>query len=128
MRFEYRHFPVIDEHSTRAALASECAGEQDRFWDYHDQLFRRSEGEGGDLFTDAGLKDLALDLGLEASSFDACLSSDRYADRVKQDRRVGLDWGISATPSFVINGRVVRGLQDYQFYRRIIEEEIAKAP
>src|SRR5262245_66437198 len=61
MRFGYRHFAILGKHSEQAALASECAAEQGKFWEYHDQLFKN---QGGLAFTEARLKQYAGDLDL----------------------------------------------------------------
>ena len=115
VRFVYKHFDRGGIDSI-AAQAAECAREQGRFWEMHDAIFER--GAGG------GLKQYALDLGLEPGAFNSCLDSGRYAQRVKDDTQEALSYGVDATPTFFVNGRKVIGALPYSSFQGIIEEEL----
>ncbi|MGD2163598.1 MAG: DsbA family protein, partial [Anaerolineales bacterium] len=87
--FTYRSFPVIDQSSARkeshaAALASYCAAEQNRFWEYHDMLFANRIGENAGSFTIPRLEAMADTLELD-STFDQCLSEEQYREQLNQD-------------------------------------------
>src|SRR5438876_239685 len=102
------------------ALAAECAGDQGRFWEYHDVLFENHEHlERESLFRYA--RDLALDL----PAFRACLDDPATRARVGQDVDVGNRAGVNSTPTLFINGRAVAGKLDrtYYDYALIIEKE-----
>ncbi len=81
--FVYRDYPIIGPESIRAAEAARCAGEQEKFWQYHDYLYeRQGKIENGGTFSDPNLKAFAKDLGLDTNSFNQCLDSNKYEKAV----------------------------------------------
>ena len=122
MRLVYRHLPVVSQDSVTAALAAECAADQDRFWEYHDALF----GQVGVPFSSVNLKRVAGDIGLAQDAFNACLDDRSTIARVARDVDDARALGVNSTPSFVINGVLVRGLQSMATFEEIIEAELAK--
>lgn len=107
MRFVYRHYPFLGSESFRAAQASECADEQDAFWDYHDKLIDEWQGENTGAFSDANLVRFAGETGLDTSTFDECLSSGRYAGKVTEQRDGAASVGVSSTPTVFVDGERV---------------------
>lgn len=130
VRLVFRDFPIVENHpdAFMGAQAVQCAGEQGKYWSMHDKVFREqyNRGDGVIRFSAADLKKWAKDIRLEASGFDACLDSGRYAEEVAKDKADGDAVGVPGTPMFFINGRVVGGAQPYPVFRRIIDEELAK--
>lgn len=127
MRFVFRHTPFGGPQSGQAVEASECAGEQDRFWEYHDVLFEnRALGVQG-AFNDTNLNRYAVNLGLDSSAFSTCLNSNRYARLVEEGLDSADALGVESVPTIYINGQSLVGLRDYEDYRNIIEEELAAA-
>lgn len=121
VRLVYRHFPLGNHPQARpAAEASECAAEQSRFWPYHDKLFANPS-----RLADADLKQHAAELGLDVSKFNACVDSHKYKAQVETDMRDGEEAGVSGTPAFFINGRMISGAQPFDAFKRVIEEELA---
>ncbi len=116
----------LGEESLRAAEASECAGEQGSFWQYHDILFDNWAGENQGAFSDPHLIAFADQAGRDDGQFRSCLETGRYRDRVKEDIEAAKDLGVRSTPTIFINQERVDGLSDYPTYRRIIEGELAK--
>ncbi|GBD23929.1 Disulfide bond formation protein D [bacterium HR29] len=118
LRLTYRHFPVFSgRESVQAAQASLCAAEQNAFWEYHHKLFR-VQAEAGQIenerinvgrFSDENLKRYAQELGLDMERFNACFDSDKYLDQVQKDKAEGQSYGLTGTPSFVLNGRPLVG-------------------
>lgn len=104
VRFEYRHFPLtsIHRYAFGAAVASECAADQGKFWEYHDRLFREQPN-----FSKKSLIGYAQDLGLDVEPFTACLSSDDPTQRVKDDADEAARRKLPGTPTFFINGQQV---------------------
>jgi len=125
VRFAYQHFAVLGEPSVAAAQAAECAGEQGRFWPYHDKLF---ENQGGSAFADSKLKRYALELGLDAAAFARCLDSRRHQQKIEDETRLGFQSGARGTPTFFLNGRLLVGAQPFEVFQAAIEEALAKAP
>lgn len=124
MRFVYRHLVVLGPESARAAEAAECAGEQGKFWEYHDMLFENLRGEGVGAFSDANLKAFAPRLRLAEEQFAACLDGRKYASRVMEDTQAARALDIRSTPTVLVNGLRLVGLADYGTYRRAIEEAL----
>lgn len=123
LRIVFRDFPLpMHKDAPKAAEAAACANEQGRFWEMHDKLF----GNQGALKI-ADLKKRAMDLGLEAAQFDTCLDSGKYAAEWKRDMDEGTRHGVSGTPAFFINGRMLTGAQPYENFAQVIDEELERA-
>ena len=120
VRFIFRHLAFLGPESTWAAEATECAGEEGRFFDLHDRLYALQRGENTGAFTKLNLQKIARDLGLSAG-FDACLTGDRYGQRIRAETLAGQQKGVSATPTFFINGRKVEGSLSFDQLRAIID-------
>ncbi len=100
--------------SLDAAAAASCAGEQGRYWEYHDWLYANQHGERQGAFAPDRLRQIAQQIGLDMAAYDACVNAG--AERAKvtttTNRQVGR--GISSTPTFVINGgKPIVGLVPY---------------
>jgi protein-disulfide isomerase len=123
VRFVFRDFP-LDRHprARRAAEAAGCAGEQGRFWEYHDALM---EGEG-DL-SDKDLKASAVAVGLDPAKFDQCLASPRRGGAIDETIEDGRMAGVGGTPTFFVNGRHLYGFVSYEEFKQLVEEELARA-
>jgi protein-disulfide isomerase len=118
----YRDLPLKDIHpqAELAAEAGRCAGEQGKFWEYHDLLFQNQNK----LYHD-GLIEQARTLNLDEKQFDSCLSSSKYKAQVEEDRQAGLRAGVTGTPGFFINGNVLSGNQPQDSFEKVIEAELA---
>ncbi len=98
VRWIYRHFPLsFHDEAINAAEASECAGEQNKFWEYGDKLFENQSDLGAVLY-----KKLATDLGLNVSQFETCMSSDKYLAHISTDESEGASAGVTGTPGIFI--------------------------
>ncbi len=117
----FRNFPVHGGPSILAAEAAECAHEQGRFWDYHDELYAAERH----IPSEGYLKELAAKLGLDVAKFSECLDSGRYAGEVADDQAAGRELGVRGTPWFFIDGREIRGAQPYEVFQEAIEEALA---
>lgn len=119
VRFVYRHLAILGPPSVQAAIASECAHEQERFWPYHDRLFSNA---GLFAFTVGNLKRYAEELRLDASRFNACLDAERPRKKVEQETIIGRMIGMNGTPGFLINGGRLIGAQPFEVFEEIIED------
>jgi len=107
-----------------AATAAECAGAQDKFWQYHDTLFEHQPD-----FTRDDLLRYADALGLDRAQFTACLDSDATRAAIARDVAAGDRLGIESTPTLFLNGRTVRGaLRGDVLGYAIVLERAAVAP
>jgi protein-disulfide isomerase len=123
IKFVYRHYPLPNHpNATPAAEASECANEQGKFWPYHDRLFANPS-----KLSSTNLKQYASDLGLDMDRFNGCVDSRKYKSQVEADYRDGDDAGVNGTPAFFINGRMLSGAQPFDAFKKIIDEELARA-
>ena len=123
----YRHFPLDQLHSKarNEANAFECAGEQGKFWEYADRIFKITPANDG--LDPAELTKSAELLGLDKSVFAACLSSDKYAARVQSDSEDGLAIGVAGTPFSILitkDGKKIpiNGAQPYSMIKKTISE------
>lgn len=128
MRFEYYHFPIVDQivggrESRDAAQASECANEQGQFWLYHDYLFANWRGEGVGAFRDPNLKAFAASAGLDTAQFNTCYDSGKYASAVSSDEALGRSLGVTGTPSIFVNNSNVEA--SYETVKAAIEAVLA---
>ena len=124
IRVVYRDFPLVQIHpnAARAAEAAACADEQGKFWPMHDAMFEHQDKLG-----EADLKASAAALGLDATAFNRCLDSGRHTARWKVDAAEAERYGVTSTPAFFINGRLVVGAQPYEAFARVVDEELARA-
>lgn len=110
--YTYHFFAFLDGgrpngESHQAANAALCAAEQGKFWEYHDVLMANWNGENQGAFRNARLFDFARFLGLEENDFSTCLRAQRYAETIRADYELGLQWGVMGTPSLFVNGVIV---------------------
>jgi protein-disulfide isomerase len=124
VRLVYRDYPLVQIHpsAARAAEAAACANDQGKFWAMHDLLFAHQ-----DKLEAADLKKHAADLGLDTAAFDQCLDSGRHAEGWQKDTADAERYGVSSTPAFFINGRLVVGAQPYEAFSQVIDDELARA-
>lgn len=123
VRFVHRDFPLssIHPHAQKAAEAAQCANEQGKYWDYSDVLYQNQtalEIESLNLY--------AEQLGLDADAFSECLDSGRYKEEVEKDLTDGRSYGVTATPTFFINGQLLVGAKPFSAFQAVIEEELAQ--
>lgn len=120
-RIEWRHFPIFGEFSTQAAHAAACAHEQGAFWEYHDALYEKVGKLSAGAKNVDTLVEIAGSVGLDTSSFRACVVEERYAEQISADFQSGREHGIVGTPSFLVNGRLLIGAHPMETWRRVIE-------
>ena len=116
----------MGQESQWAAEASECAAEQDAFWEYHDFLYEHQNGENRGAFSQDNLKKFASQIGLAEEAFGQCLDSGKYTDIVKGEIQMAQQLGVQSTPTFVINGTPVVGAQPFESFQQVIDAALAK--
>ena len=115
----------LGEESQWAAEASECAADQDKFWEYHDKLFASQNGENQGAFSKDNLKKFAADLKLDAAAFNECLDTGTYSQTVQMQTSTANQLGVNSTPAFIVNGYPVLGAQPFETFQQIIEGELS---
>ena len=131
-RYVFKDFPLpFHKEAQKAAEAAHCAGEEGKYWEMHDLIFKDQ--------SKVGLEDLkahARELGLKKSGFNKCLEDGRYAKGVQEDIVVGRTGsGVTGTPSFLIGklnakgeveGTVVRGARPFEAFKTEIDAQLKK--
>ena len=108
------------------AEATECAADQDKFWEYHDTVFENWKGVNQGAYSDDNLKGFASRLQLDRDAFDSCLDSSKYRGKVEEDLHLGERLGVNSTPSLFLQGRMVPHA-DYNELKQLIESAIEAA-
>lgn len=111
---------AIHPQARDAAEAARCAGEQGKYWQYHDKLYAHSP-----RFSIEDLKNYAKETGMDASNFERCLAGGKFKQAVQNDVSEGAALGLSGTPAFFINGRELTGAQPMEAFVAIIDDELA---
>lgn len=116
----YRHFPLeaVHPHAFEAAMAAECAAAQNAFVRLHDALFQHQERIG-----EASWAAIAAAADVpDAEQLATCVQERTYARRVADDVSVANEIGVRATPTFVVRGRVVRGVMSVDDWERLLRD------
>lgn len=135
VNFVYRDFPIqsIHPNAAPAALASECADDQGKFWEMHDMIF-----EGQQVWKDLPIsqsvalyKQYALEIGLDTSEFGSCMDSGKHIEEIQNDLNDGRTYGVSGTPGFFVgNAEIgfipINGAQPYSVFQRIIDDQLSR--
>lgn len=121
VRLVYRDFPLYNIHQNAgpAALAANCAGEQDRYWEFNERLFNTEE-LGPAVYTN-----FAQEIKLDLDSFQQCIDEGRYNQEVEADYNYASELGVRSTPTFFINGLAVVGAQPFEVFDQVINMELS---
>lgn len=124
--FVYKHLPLdIHPQAENAALAAECAQEQNKFWEYSDKLYA-AQSEWGNAKDTTKFKDYARVLGLNTADFNKCLDGKKYQDQINADKQEATDFGIAGTPAVFINDQFENGAISPDQLKQMIEQELNK--
>ncbi len=122
VRFVYLDYPLpFHQMALPASEAVHCAEDQGKFWEYHKNLF-----EGNGDLSHADLAKRAADLGLDAAAFEACTSGNKHDSLIKTNYDDGQALGVTGTPAFFINGRMLVGAQPIEQFRDVINDELTR--
>jgi len=123
VKLVWKDFPLTSIHpqALKASEAAHCAGDQGRYWEYHDVLFANQRALQVDQ-----LKQHAANLKLNTATFDQCLDSGKYTSKVQAGLQEATKLGLSSTPSVFINGRLVMGAQPFEAFQAIIDDELQR--
>ncbi len=123
VKFVFRDYPIA-KHPRAAFMsqAANCAGDQDKYWEYYDVLFDNPRKTSDD-----DMKAHAADLGLDAAVFATCYDDGKYKEEVEKDFEDGMAVGVTGTPAFFINGRMISGAQPFEAFAEVIDDELKRA-
>ena len=127
VKFVFYDFPLISIHPNAflAARAARCSADQDAYWEYHEVLFRNQSRWAVATMPASAFEDYAEEVGMDGSTFSACLNSDKYADVVTANMQLGSRMGVSGTPTIMVraNGDLRRlSGNDFQSISNAIQE------
>ena len=120
VRFIHRDFPILGQASLNAAHAAQCANAQGRFWDFHERFYGNQQSLTPENFTA-----YATETEMDVAAFTTCYEAEEFQSAIFTDLAEGQTLGITGTPTFFINGRVVIGAQPFAVFASVIEQELA---
>ncbi|OGC58187.1 hypothetical protein A3A70_00445 [candidate division WWE3 bacterium RIFCSPLOWO2_01_FULL_42_11] len=120
VKFVYRHFPIHDQ-SLDAGKAAEAAGAQGKFWEMHDVLFDKQNDWAGKNDAKDKFTQYAKDLGLNMDQFKKDFDDSKSSDSVALDQSGGDQSGVNATPTFFINGKIVKNANNLKDFQALID-------
>ena len=123
MRIVWKHLPLENIHkfAMGAALASEAARNQGKFWEYHDKLFANQSKLAVD-----DLKGYAKEIGLDMARFEKDLVNLDNKKRVSDDMAESKTLGVTGTPGFFVNGYFLSGAKAFDEFAKVIDSELSK--
>jgi protein-disulfide isomerase len=122
VRWRFREYPLPGHRFSRyAAHAAQCAGEQGRFWEMHDQLFFNHAWAQTGRDPTRLFRDFARAVGLDVERYDACMESGRYAGRIEASRLAGERLGVNSTPTFFVAGRLYSGGSTSDQFKHLVD-------
>ena len=122
VRIVFKNFPIPShKFAIKAALAALAAGRQDKFWEFHDELFKNYN-----RLNDQKIQEIGTQLGLEQTKFKEDQKNPVETARIRQDYEEGRRLGVRGTPTLFINGKKLknRGMKSME---AIINEELKGA-
>ena len=123
-------FAFLGRDSPKAAEATYCADDQNKYWEYHDSLYTAQESKIDNGWANSErLKAFAFNLNLDMDLFNECLDSGKYSKRVQYNSQEARDNGVRGTPGFFIIGpdfqqQPIGGAQPFSVFQRVLDTMI----
>jgi protein-disulfide isomerase len=125
VKLVFKDFPLNGPDSILAAEAAYCADDQEKYWQYHNELYKNWGGERTGWVTRESLEKFATTVNLNLNEFNKCLDSHKYQNRVNTLYEFGKEVGIDATPSFLVfnDHKIIkiRGNQPLEVFLKTID-------
>jgi protein-disulfide isomerase len=125
VNIEFRMFPFLGQESVNAALAADAAGEQGKFWEYHDALFNAQGRENSGAFEYDKLVAIAQELGLDVPKFEAYMQAPSSVESLQRELDAARAAGVSSTPTFYVGDEKVVGAQPYGVFQQAINQQLS---
>jgi protein-disulfide isomerase len=134
VKLVFKNMPLENLHpnARAAALASECANEQGKFWEYHNKLFggQASWAILSSVNASNTFKQYASQIGLDTNNFNSCVDSSKYSDKVNKDSKDGATYGVTGTPTFFIGSdkkgyTELVGAQPFSTFQQKLDSELS---
>lgn len=132
VRYTFYDFPLLNVHqnTVAASMSAACADDQGKFWEMHDRIFEgQFEWSGQATGNPRGvISTYAQKLGLDMKKWDACMDASAHAERIKGNYALGVIKQVGVTPTFFINGQMLRGPSNYDDIKAAVDAANASAP
>jgi protein-disulfide isomerase len=131
IRIRYIDYPLPMHRNTwDASLAAACANDQGKFWEMHDQIFQNQDRWNGEATSRprSVLADLAKSIGLDMDKYNACMKAETHRAKVQSHLQEAERRQVNQTPTFIIGGKMVPGAIPYDTFKKLVDDELAKAP
>ena len=124
VNFRFQHMPLpFHSNAEDAAVAAECASEQNEFFEYADTLFRNQDYVASMNISNWFIQ-VADDLGMDTEEFENCLEDPNTLETVREEKQDGDERGVTGTPTTYVNYKKLVGAQSYQNVKEVIDEEL----
>ena len=120
VRIVFHNFAFLGQESSWAAEAANCAGEQGKFFEFHDKLYASQAGENQGAFSKDKLKKMGTDMGL-GSAFTSCVDSGKYTQAVRDEKAAGDALGVDATPTLFVGGKKYASALTFEQMKQILD-------
>jgi protein-disulfide isomerase len=107
LKITYHDYAFIGQESQDASSAARCAGQQGKFWEFHDYLFANQNGENRGWFTRDRFLAIADKIGLDEAAFQACYDGGSQRQAVTAETQSGTAAGVASTPTLILDGRTL---------------------
>jgi protein-disulfide isomerase len=131
VRMRFIDYPLPMHRNTwDASLAAACANDQGKFWELHDVIFMNQDRWNGEATSRprSVLADLAKGVGLDMDKYDDCMKADTHRAKIQAHLQEAERRQVTQTPTFIIGGRMIPGAIAYDTFKKLVDEELAKAP
>jgi protein-disulfide isomerase len=138
IRFVYRNFPLsFHQNAFASAEAALCAGDQGAYWQFHDVLFDNQatlNNQAGTVLDQAAYNQFAANLKLDVKAFEECMTTHKHQQEILDDMNYASslpadtngEAAVGGTPTFFINGHRLGGAYPIEYFKQIIDAELAK--
>ncbi|MEK9196563.1 MAG: thioredoxin domain-containing protein [Patescibacteria group bacterium] len=125
--FEFRHFPLVQIHPNAfiASRSAEAAGNQNKFFEYHDLLYENQDSWAQSQNPSSMFEEFAKQLGLDITKFKADVVSEQTADIINADAKKAQSIGANSTPTFAINNKKIDNPKSIEEFKKVIDEALA---
>lgn len=126
--FQFRHFPLVSIHPNAfaASRAAEAASKQGKFWEMYDKLYANQQDWSNNSNPMSIFETYAKQLGLNEDQFKKDFASSAVNNAIKADEAEGKKLGVQATPTFVLNGKVIKNPgASVEEFSKVLDEAIA---
>jgi len=130
VKIMFKDFTIIGPDSVSAAHFAHCAGEQEKFWEYHNILYTNWAGENNGWASNYNLLEFANELGLDMNELKKCNNENRYKSLIESSNSDAQLLGLTGTPAFFVitnnSAEKIHGAQPYEVFENVFETLLEK--